>query len=288
MKKLISLIIAVTVLAMSALHGFSATSAEKEKLLLLGDSIAYGYGLTSDNEKYGNIIANDYNFELINDAVVGDATSDLLKLIKTNTAVQNDIQSAQTIVISIGGNDFLGLRKNATLTDLTDIISKGEKSTVLVNMLKNVKTNLAEIHKKLRELNGAAKIILQTVYNPFQGRSDTFTNMLCDIVNLIRKDFTKYYFDEVKDDEDMVIADIESLFRNYYTDKNYNGTEIVQSDYVHPTAKGHQMIADEIEPAIDLVHRARWTTLSRSANCLIRLTKQINENSDTEVTNPTE
>lgn len=274
MKKLTAAMLSAVMVA-SSLPTCHADTEKREKLLLLGDSIAYGYGIQSDNAKYGNIIANDYNFELINDAIVGDATADLLKHIKKDASMQDDIKKSGTIVISIGGNDFLGLRNSPSFTDIAEILSKGKKSSLLTNMLKSLKKNLSAIHTELRKLNPKAKIVLQTVYNPFQGRSDSFTKMLCDIVELIRKDYTKYYFDEVKDDEDMVIADVESVFRKYYTSKDYNGIEIVQSDYIHPTEQGHKMIAAVIEPAIDTVHRARWTTLTRTSASLTRLAKQI-------------
>jgi lysophospholipase L1-like esterase len=272
MKKIISLFI-VLILLIVSIPVINADTEETDKLLLLGDSIAYGYGIDNNSDKYGNIVAKDYDFDLINDAVVGDETADLLKLINKDTTVQEHIKSADTIVVSIGGNDFLGLRYNFAVSDLADIISKGADSTVLVNMLDGVKKNISLIHKGIRKLNENVKIVLQTVYNPFQGKSDAFTTMLCQVVELVRKDFTQIYFDEAKDDDYMSIADIESTFRNYY-DNNSGGAEIVQSDYVHPSVQGHRMIAQVVEKAIDTVHRARWSTLSRSTKSLLRLSER--------------
>jgi lysophospholipase L1-like esterase len=273
MKKIISFFI-IIVLVVLSLPCTQGETVEMDKLLLLGDSIAYGYGIENNSDKYGNIVAKDYDFELTNDAAVGDETSDLLKLINNDSEVQDDIKSADTIVVSIGGNDFLGLRYDSTVTDLAEIISKGAESKVLVNMLDGVKKNIGLIHKGIRKLNEKAKLVLQTVYNPFQGKSDAFTTMLCQVVELIRKDFTQIYFDEAKDDDYMAVADVESTFRNYYND-NTNGAEIVQSDYVHPSVQGHRMIAQVVEEAIDVAHRARWSEVKRSAQSLLRLSENV-------------
>lgn len=274
MKRLICLITAFAFMLWT-IPVINSAEVKKDTLLLLGDSIAYGYGIKEENSKYGNIVADEYDFLLVNDSVVGDDTSDLLNLIKEKEEVKSHITEGETIVISIGGNDFLGLRYNSSVPQLAEIIAKGKDSEVLVNMLKRTKKNINSIHKRIRDINPKARIVLQTVYNPFQGQSDSFTSMLCQVVELIRKDFTKIYFDEAKDDDNMVIADVESVFRDYYDSPDYDGTEIVQSDYVHPTAQGHRMIANVVEDAIDDVHRAGWTTIKRSADCILRLSERF-------------
>ena len=71
----------------------------------------------------------------------------------------------------------------------------------------------------------------------------------------------------------MVIADIEKCFREYY--EKTNNTSLIQNDFIHPSVKGHRMIADQVELAMDDVHKAEWSTVEKSANALLRLAERM-------------
>ncbi len=108
MKKFLSLIVssAIGVSVLCAPADISAESAEE--LVILGDSISTGYGLdTSAEYNYGQICADYLGWGVDNHAVDGADTDDLYTLITTDSAVRDSISDAETIVVSIGGNDIM-------------------------------------------------------------------------------------------------------------------------------------------------------------------------------------
>ncbi|MGN0461658.1 MAG: SGNH/GDSL hydrolase family protein [Ruminococcus sp.] len=272
-KKLICALMCVTLMWLSSSIAYAETT--EDELVVLGDSIAAGYGIENPEDTYGYLVSSERDFMLSNYAVSGDTTTDLLQLIEKNRQVKNHLKTAETVVISIGGNDFLHLGYESSITELAEIISSGKDSKIIQNLLKTVKSNIRTIHESIRELNPKAKIVLQTVYNPFLGQSDKLTQLLNQLVELFRQDYIDIYNDEADTDANMVIADVEKCFREYY-EKTKN-TSLVQSDFIHPSVKGHRMIADQVEIAMDDVHRAEWSTVEKSANALVRLAERMFE-----------
>lgn len=272
-KKLICALMCVTLIWISSSIAYAETT--EDELVVLGDSIAAGYGIENPEDTYGYLVSSERDFMLYNYAVSGDTTTDLLQLIEKNRQVKNHLKTAETVVISIGGNDFLHLGYESSITELAEIISSGKDSKIIQNLLKTVKSNIRTIHESIRELNPKAKIVLQTVYNPFLGQSDKLTQLLNQLVELFRQDYIDIYNDEADTDANMVIADVEKCFREYY-EKTKN-TSLVQSDFIHPSVKGHRMIADQVEIAMDDVHKAVWSTVEKSANALVRLAERMFE-----------
>lgn len=272
-KKLICALMCVTLLWISSSIAYAETT--EDELVVLGDSIAAGYGIENPEDTYGYLVSSERDYMLSNYAVSGDTTTDLLQLIEKNRQVNNHLKTAETVVISIGGNDFLHLGYESSITELAEIISSGKDSKIIQNLLKTVKSNIRTIHESIRELNPKAKIVLQTVYNPFLGQSDKLTQLLNQLVELFRQDYIDIYNDEADTDANMVIADVEKCFREYY-EKTKN-TSLVQSDFIHPSVKGHRMIADQVEIAMDDVHKAEWSTVEKSANALVRLAERMFE-----------
>lgn len=108
MKKALSLIIS-SAIGMSVLCAPADVSAESTGgLVLLGDSISTGYGLDAATEyNYGQICADYLGCESENYAVDGADSEDLYNLITTDSTVRSSISGAETVVISIGGNDIM-------------------------------------------------------------------------------------------------------------------------------------------------------------------------------------
>lgn len=122
MKKIASFVAA----AMMALSLSSAAFAEGETngaqidgLLVLGDSIATGFGLSgytsgdtsSPTESFGSLLAANYSLtygeNYINAGVDGLTTGVLLENIGTSESLTEQVKNSNAVVISIGGNDFL-------------------------------------------------------------------------------------------------------------------------------------------------------------------------------------
>lgn len=184
-------------------------------LVVLGDSIARGYGLqnveserfsavleASLSQKYAEVTVSNYGV----DGITGAQLSETLK-----TAPPDDLANADYALISIGGNNVLGrLASLDGLEQLSDDINKkvffdyfrfllsdteeekkaldyareslnllfktandtlgGAQFKSLVNTAaENLKTEIPEIIKHIRQINPDCKIIIQTVYNPYKG-----------------------------------------------------------------------------------------------------------------------
>ena len=109
MKKLATLLLtaALTASAVPAIPA-SAAGSSPENVLILGDSIASGYGLDENEKNYGDIIADYYGCPVTNFAVPGITTNDLLTAVKgMNDTQKAALAKADVIIISIGGNDMI-------------------------------------------------------------------------------------------------------------------------------------------------------------------------------------
>lgn len=272
MKKIICIFMATLLVLISSIVANAEENEPADKLVVLGDSIAFGYGIDNPSDVYGRIIATERDYRLFNDAVSGHTTTDLLNLINKNTSVKNHIKDAETVIISIGGNDFLHLGYESNVTELVQIISKGRDSDVINNLVETVRKNIHSIHEVIRELNPDTKIVLQNVYNPFLGQTDRIASLLSQLVQLFRQDYIDIYNEEADTDSKMIIADIEKLFRNYYNQTK--STDLIQKDFIHPSVKGHSLIAQEDEKAMDDIHKASWTSVDKSAAALLRFAER--------------
>ncbi|MDE6731850.1 MAG: SGNH/GDSL hydrolase family protein [Oscillospiraceae bacterium] len=181
---------------------FSEVSAADEKtelksLVLLGDSIATGCMLPdyepgnnySAPLSFGNMLGAEFE-SYKNFAVDGRTTEELLSSLEADDAELSEaLSSADVIVISIGGNDFLqpmitAIRNDETLDYLFEE-SGGELSDedfrkALDASLEAAKAvdvsitfdNIGKCAAKITEINPTTKIILMTVYDPFSGSEE--------------------------------------------------------------------------------------------------------------------
>ena len=213
MKKIICAVLALIITIAAA--SVAVCAADKpEKLLLLGDSITYGYGLEGDRDtcaSYGNKL-RDYlgissaNFK--NAAVNGDTSADLLALLPS---LEQDIKDADMIVITIGGNDLLGLIWEAgaavlgdafssyaslldILADPTKLIKLAEQLTTekISSAIVNYTTNLAAIMSYIRSNNANARVLLLAQYDPMSGVEglepiSTLANTAINMLNAVMK-----------------------------------------------------------------------------------------------------
>ena len=79
MKKLLSIILALALFAAMSVTAFAAGAPAR--LLVLGDSISAGVGLTDETQRYGDLLADHYNIaagSYTNKAVSGATSADLV------------------------------------------------------------------------------------------------------------------------------------------------------------------------------------------------------------------
>lgn len=224
----------------------------KINFTVLGDSIASGYGLKNTLDCYASLISEDKSYYLSNDAVPGHTTENLLWVICNREIAKNDIKKADLISISICGNDVIHFIQKADSTTLLDIMFNGVNAVAVKEAVEKISFNLEGICKEIRDLNADAPIIFQTQYNPLYANEQysayaPFAEQLVPVVSEV--------FDNLcKDFKNVYIADVYSAFDNYY--KDTGRYDIIQSDGIHPSEKGHALIAEVVLEKIAELEKA--------------------------------
>ena len=210
---------------------------DKLNFVVLGDSIAAGYGIESEVDRYANIVANNKEYDLNNLAVSGHKSADLLKLVKEDSKVKSGVEKADIISVSIGGNDFLH-DLNAIITNLT---LYGAESKYVKNIIENLNTNLNGIITEIRKLNPDTVIILQTVYNPLAIKN-VYGITIIPAFAQVYAVFNSVFISVADANENVYVADVYTAFANDYAENN--NPEIIQDDGIHPSVSGHKIISD--------------------------------------------
>ena len=221
-RKLLCVFLAAVLLSGS--FALCAAAAKRPTYLLLGDSIAYGAGLTNPRQAcYGRIVANTNNYNYINDAVSGTTSALLLSSLKDDLIIK-DVKSADIITISTGGNDFL--TKNWVAMGLRGMATGNWKS--LDPIAKTYKSNLTSIIKTIKKYNSKATVIVQTVYNPHTDKFEEAFQQGVDRINSAIKAVKK-------STGGFVIADVGKVISGH--------SEYIAIDTIHPNADGNTAIA---------------------------------------------
>ncbi|MCR5041282.1 MAG: hypothetical protein K6C36_04170 [Clostridia bacterium] len=226
MKKIISFLLCACMLF--ALSSVGAGAGTATKYVVLGDSIAYGSGLSNPVEAvYGRIVADTNSWEYANFAVPGHTTANLLTRIEQD-AVSGAIAGADVISISIGGNNFL-------LGGISAILYDGivlEDHTRIDDIADGLYEDLGRIVGRIRELNPGAAILLQTLYNPQTGYIGEVYQYGADSLNEKIREF------DAANPGEILIVDVGSALTDSDTD--------FAEDRVHPSAAGNEKIAREV------------------------------------------
>ena len=266
--KCLTAVIALTLLASAAIC--PAVAEEKDTapktLLALGDSLTTGYGLKNYTyggdpylcDSYINRIAAAFGLEggktYINRAVNGDKTGDLARLLPS---LENAVKSAEMIILTIGGNDLLGLLPeiaymlsgqevsdfaqavavfSAATPDQYDTL-KNDPAFVarMKQVLEDVGTNLQAIATFFKEKAPNARVIFLKQYNPmhnvqgFEAFGEFGGGFLTSINQAVEQVATAFGYETV---------DVPSVI----DDRAEELTNIRLFD-IHPNAEGHHEIA---------------------------------------------
>lgn len=197
--------------------------------LVLGDSIAYGSGLTNPEAAcYGKIVADTNGYDYANHSVPGHTSANLITKLKEEEVIA-DLKKADIINISIGGNDFL---KSDLKQIMTEALVNGNytKLDKIVNTFYN---NLCTIIDIINSHNPDATILVQTLYNPQS--SDLLRDAYQMGVDRINNAIKKY---DSKNPGEIVIVDVGKAL----------GADMANyaADTIHPSAKGNEKIAQTV------------------------------------------
>lgn len=196
--------------------------------LVLGDSIAYGSGLTNPVAAcYGKIVADTNGYDYANHSVPGHTTANLINRLKEEEVIA-DLEKADIINISIGGNDFLTSNVKQLITDC---LVNGDYSK-LDKIAQTFYNNLCEIVDIINSHNEDAVILVQTLYNPQEDFLRDAYQIGADRINNAIKKYAS------KNPGEIVIVDVGKALgadmANYAADK------------IHPSAKGNEKIAKTV------------------------------------------
>lgn len=130
-KKYISAVLA-SALAISSFSAFTAAAesyGDNVDIMVLGDSIASGHGLTENQYNYGQLIADYLGGNVYNYAVSGHDSNEALALLRGFSAEQKaQLAGSDVVIISIGGNDMIGYA-SASLIEFAakhDLLAEGK------------------------------------------------------------------------------------------------------------------------------------------------------------------
>ncbi|NLZ46923.1 MAG: SGNH/GDSL hydrolase family protein [Clostridiales bacterium] len=267
-KKLISLVCTAALAFTMTATAFADSDVEYKEvprdnpksLLLLGDSIATGYGLEGyvegDNysaDNYGSKLAEKYSITedgYRNFAINGQTSEQLLEKIESGTYDKS--LACEVVSISIGGNDLLTLLIDmlskidfsVVLTgevDLTDLLvnempeeveklSKGADENII-----KFGENLTEIIKLINKKNPDTNIIIQTLYNPMNTGIDTIDDLYQEKITALNT--------VISSQDNCIVADVNTIFSS-------SDQKLVQKDMTHPNDEGHKLIFDVLDEKI--------------------------------------
>ena len=238
------------------------------KMMFLGDSIAAGYGLEGykkgDNyhcQSYSNILKENYERELegecghtmVNMAVSGYTSADLIAQIQSGE-LDGDLKDSDAVVISIGGNDLLGLLFDlASSLGINDFSSFNIKdidfasaASALLGMgndadkaLEQFSVNIDTISAELKKRTNGT-IFVQTLYDPveyydnFAVITDFAAQKIAKLNSIISEKSANGY----------KVIDVASDFKGRAGEL----TNIKKMD-IHPNAAGHEVIAEDVDKA---------------------------------------
>ena len=227
MKKITAIILSI-VLVLGTFGICAYAENENSFYLVLGDSIAYGSGITNSREAcYGKIVADTNGYGYANYAIPGHTTANLINRLKDETVI-SDLEKADIISISNGGNDFL---MSNLIGLMFDSIVLGDY-TEFDRIAEGFYTNFCEIIRIINSHNKDAVILMQTLYNPQSGYLRAPYQAGADRINAAIERYN------AENPGEIIIVDVASALGDDMA--NY------ADDEIHPSAKGNEIIANTI------------------------------------------
>lgn len=227
MKKLTAIVLTV-VMALCSITISAYAMSEKPFYLVLGDSIAYGSGISNSREAcYGRIVADTNGYDYANHAIPGHTTNNLINRLKEETVIA-DLEKADIISISIGGNDFL---MSNLFGLMFDSIVRNDY-TQFDRIADGFYTNFCEIVRIINSHNEDAVILMQTIYNPQTGYIGEAYQQGADRINAQIWRFAE------ENPGEIVVVDVATALGDDAL--NY------ADDEIHPSAQGNEIIAETV------------------------------------------
>jgi lysophospholipase L1-like esterase len=204
--------------------------AEKH-IVALGDSLTRGTGDAKGKGYVGNLIANlekksDEKLLLTNLGIKGQTSVQLASQLKQKE-VQRQVEIADVVLITIGGNDLF--RGGQGLMDMSP--------ESLLPVEQQYEANLHSILKDIRSVNKEANIFLIGLYNPFiELENGVLSSKVVRDWNYKSADISSEY-------PKTVFVPTFDLFQ-------MNVNDYLYTDQFHPNTEGYKLIAERVASLI--------------------------------------
>lgn len=275
----------------------ASAGGDSISVLVLGDSIARGYGLKEVEKSrfsavLGDKLKNDYkNVTVSNYGVDGMTGADLVAFLSTNPPAE--LNDCDYVLISIGGNNVLGslpsvlgldildIEKNKTLmSDYTAFITAIDEETknkyshapvqikalmdqmneradsdefenLVVSAANDLRNEIPAVISAIRSKNPDAKIIFQTIYNPYNNLKIEITGIpeTVDLDSFGERSVSgmNNVIKELSESKGYTVADVWTAF-DILALRPVNADWDLMKQTVeydpHPNEFGHSVIAD--------------------------------------------
>ena len=278
MKKLLAIAMAVLMLLALAVPTYAVSAEEVSSLVVFGDSISTGYGLSGTlytRASYANLTASALGVSegqgYVNYAVDGYTSADILAAAKAHT---EDVADADLIMMTCGGNDVLSkmlviamqaagvtsldLAQAAAALAAMDVgqvsarLYSDTNNAVIETALEGYRANLTELVEFLTATNPDARILFLTQYNPLSGVSnfavlDAYTEDVIGRLNAVMTEVVSAGGCEFVDTYSVMVGQGALL------------SNILLAD-IHPNALGHAMMAQKVKLYLGITATATETT----------------------------
>ena len=221
MKKTLCLLLSACLLFACILPAFAE---DAKHYVVLGDSIAQGYGVYNrDDAAYGRIVADTNGYTYANYGVNGLRSWDLIELLKRDDAAA-DVAKADIVSLSIGGNDYLQQNLPKIFAD----VSQGDYK-IVNDIQDNFRGYFAEIIGMLKAANPDAALFVQTLYNPRYDALRDFYGLATARINAVITEYLE------ADPGVFYLVDTVPVMEGH--------PEYIAADTVHPSAVGNEALA---------------------------------------------
>lgn len=227
LKKITAVILSAVICVCMFSFSASAADADKKNYLVIGDSIAEGFGISNPDESaYGRIVADTNGYNYINDGIMGRNSSTLLKRLTEDEGFMADVEWADIISVSIGGNDFL--LDHAPLLIIQGLVFNDYAKFDKIG--ETFYDNFSKCMEQIRALNPDAVVLVQTIYTAWN------------------TEFSKKPYEQAaKRINDGIIKYCEENPENNYVvdtrDAFAGRPALISSDTIHPSAEGNVVLS---------------------------------------------
>mgnify|MGYP000866386733 CR=1 FL=1 len=168
-RKIAAVLLCVVMIAASfqCLAFAAPQDSGKLNFLVLGDSIAEGFGVENkEDAAYGKIVADTNGYNYRNLAQVANDTQDLIRKIETVDEFRESIAWADIINICIGSNNYLASKDVVWIT-IGALFGTNDKK--LDEIAYGIYDDLNTIYSLIREINPDATLIFDNIYCAWKG-----------------------------------------------------------------------------------------------------------------------